>query len=157
MTCKCSASLSIDPKFLSGRIGRCRRSPHSDFSQTPVWCRKPQPLVYQLCAEGLTKGALAPTIPEAERKLLWCSTTWINILIEKHAWLSAGLVWMPSASESGRKAEHNDPESEEPQPLPTINIFELWENGSQQAKSYVWSQLPLPHAFRHNMPIELLS
>ena len=50
----------------------------------------------------------------------WCSITWINILVEKHAWLSAGLVWMPDASDTGRRAEHNDPQSDEPQPLPTI-------------------------------------
>ena len=41
-----------------------------DFSRIPVWCRKPQPFVYHLCAEDLTKGALIPTLSEAERELL---------------------------------------------------------------------------------------
>ena len=25
----------------------------------------------------------------------WCSATWLNLLVEKHAWLSAGLIWLP--------------------------------------------------------------
>ena len=33
----------------------------------------------------------------------WDSATWINILMEKHAWLSAGLIWLPSASDNGTK------------------------------------------------------
>ena len=41
-----------------------------DLSRMPVWCRKPQPLVCQLCAEGLTKGAPVPTRSDAERQLL---------------------------------------------------------------------------------------
>ena len=59
MTCKYSASLSTRLRNRSGCTGRCRR-----------WCRKPQQLVYQLCAEDITKGALVPHLPEAERHLL---------------------------------------------------------------------------------------
>ena len=61
----------------------------------------------------------------------WCAAAWINIIIEKHAWLSAGLIWMPSASDSGNKGEYSDPRPEEPASQPTINFFELWEDGSQ--------------------------
>ena len=60
----------------------------------------------------------------------WCSATRISILVQKHAWISACLIRMPEASDSSRKAEHNDPQPDVPQPLPTINIFELWEDGS---------------------------
>ena len=33
----------------------------------------------------------------------WDSATWINILMEKHAWLSAGLIWLQSASDNSTK------------------------------------------------------
>ena len=33
----------------------------------------------------------------------WSPPSWINFLLEKHAWLSAGLVWMHGASDSGTK------------------------------------------------------
>ena len=61
----------------------------------------------------------------------------INIFAEKHACLLAGLTWTPEASDTGRKAEYIDPRagSSRPEPLPTINIFELWEDGSEQAKA----------------------
>ena len=39
-----------------------------------------------------------PTLPR------WRSATWINLLVEKHAWLSAGLIWLPEASATGKKA-----------------------------------------------------
>ena len=29
----------------------------------------------------------------------WITSTRINVLLEKHAWISAGLVWMPGASD----------------------------------------------------------
>ena len=45
----------------------------------------------------------------------WSPFTWVNLLLEKHAWISAGLVWMHGASDSGTKG------------APTINLFELWE------------------------------
>ena len=37
----------------------------------------------------------------------WRSATWINVLVEKHAWLSTGLVWLPEASATGKKAVFN--------------------------------------------------
>ena len=42
---------------------------------------------------------------------------------------------MPEASDTSRKAEDNELHSDEPQPLPTINFFEFWEDESQQAKA----------------------
>ena len=44
-------------------------------------------------------------------------------------------ICLPEASDSGRKTEFIENHSDEPQPLPTINIFELWEDESQQAKA----------------------
>ena len=77
----------------------------------------------------------------------WCSATWINVLVEKHAWLSAGLIWMPDTSDTCKKVEHNDPQSAEPQPLPTINNFELCEDGSQQAKAVSSRDFHYPMCF----------
>ena len=43
-----------------------------------------------------------------------CSATWINVLVEKSAWLSAGLIWPPGASHTGRQVEDSDSRSDEP-------------------------------------------
>ena len=39
--------------------------------------------------------------PQTGKSLMrWSASLWINTLLEKHAWLSAGLVWMNGASQS---------------------------------------------------------
>ena len=38
----------------------------------------------------------------------WSPTSWLNLLLEKHAWLSAGFVWMQGASDSGIKGVFDD-------------------------------------------------
>ena len=40
------------------------------YGKTPIWCRKPQPLVYQLCAEDVTKSTLVYQLSDAEKQLL---------------------------------------------------------------------------------------
>ena len=57
-------------------------------------------------------------------------STWINVLLEKHAWVSAGLVWMPSASDFGTKGAFEDSKSDALDFRPTINL-ELWKDGSR--------------------------
>ena len=37
------------------------------FDRIPPWCRRPQKMTYQLCAEDLTKNAIIPNLPEDER------------------------------------------------------------------------------------------
>ena len=64
----------------------------------------------------------------------WCAATWINVLIEKHAWLSAGLLWMPHASDSGIKGSYADSKSDALESRPTINLFEFWEDGFHLCK-----------------------
>ena len=51
------------------------------------------------------------------------AATWLDILIEKHAWLSAGLIWKPFASEFGFRSNSADTKSDELEPTP----FEMWE------------------------------
>ena len=62
----------------------------------------------------------------------WRAATRTNVLIERHAWLSAGLIWMPHASDSGTKGSYADSKSSTLESRPTINLFELWEDGSHQ-------------------------
>ena len=64
----------------------------------------------------------------------WSASTWVNICLEKHAWISAGLVWMPGASDSGAKGAYDDSGPNGLESRPTINLFELWENGSHLLK-----------------------
>ena len=47
----------------------------------------------------------------------------------KARWLSAGLVWMHGASESGIKGVLEDPGPDGLESRPTINLFEQWEEG----------------------------
>ena len=58
---------------------------------------------------------------------LTAAATWIDFLMEKYAWLSAGLIWMPHASDSGTKGSHTDSKSDALESRPTINLFEQWE------------------------------
>ena len=56
----------------------------------------------------------------------WSPSSWVNLPFEKHAWLSAGLVWMHGASDSGAKGVRDDPGPEGLESRPTISPFELW-------------------------------
>ena len=60
----------------------------------------------------------------------WGPSLWINTLLEKHAWLSAGLVWMPGASQSADMGVYSELPPETPEPRPTISLFEHWEEGA---------------------------
>ena len=42
----------------------------------------------------------------------WCAAIWISILIEEHAWLSAGLIWKLNASDSGLRSNYADTKSD---------------------------------------------
>ena len=62
------------------------------------------------------------------------TASWLNLLFEKHAWLSTGLVWMHGASKSGVKGvfEGSGPDGLESRP--TINFFKQWEVGAHLPK-----------------------
>ena len=91
----------------------------------------------------------------------WSASLWINTLLEKHAWLSAGLVWLPGASQSADIGAYKDPTpeplTEQPTSRPVISLFEHWEEGTHLPVAlnardfafppslvvpYVWSQAP---------------
>ena len=97
----------------------------------------------------------------AEAPSKWSASLWINTLLEKHAWLSAGLVWLPGASQSADIGAYKDPTpeplTEQPTSRPVISLFEHWEEGTHLPVAlnardfafppslvvpYVWSQAP---------------
>ena len=59
-----------------------------------------------------------------------CSANWISLLVEKHAWLSAGLIWLPEASATGKKVVFNEDQQGALESIPKINVFELLEEGT---------------------------
>ena len=65
-----------------------------------------------------------------ESPMKWSASLWINTLLEKHAWLSAGLVWMHGASQSADIGVYNDVPPETPEARPVISLFEHWEEGA---------------------------
>ena len=40
------------------------------FAKLPSWCGKPKDFAYRLCTENMTKTAIAPALPEEDRKAL---------------------------------------------------------------------------------------
>ena len=109
------------------------------FGRLPAWGRKPQRMTYHLCAEDITKNCFVPNLlkeeqddlftrgalpssssardrpPAADSLLKWSASLWINTLLEKHAWLSAGLVWMYGASQSADMGVYRDVPPETPE------------------------------------------
>ena len=92
-----------------------------------------------------------------ETPMRWAASLWINTLLEKHAWLCAGLVWMQGASQSADTGVYKDVQPETPEPRPVISLFEHWEEGAHLAVAvnardfafpkslvvpYYWSQAP---------------
>ena len=67
----------------------------------------------------------------------WRPASWLNLLLEKHAWLSAGLVWMHGASESGIKGVFEDSGPGGLESRPTINLFE-----QSLGVPYTWMYAP---------------
>ena len=65
-----------------------------------------------------------------ESPMRWSASLWINTLLEKHAWLSAGLVWMNGASQSADMGVYSDVPPEIPEARPVISLFEHWEEGA---------------------------
>ena len=60
----------------------------------------------------------------------WSPSLWMNTLLEKHAWLSAGLVWMYGASQSAGSGVYPEVSYETPTPRTVISLFEHWEYGA---------------------------
>ena len=98
------------------------------------------------CVVLLTRNTTRPDAKSIEREVAyrvlrndasfsrWSPASWLNPLLEKHAWLSAALVWMNGASESGTKGVFEESGPNGLEPRPTINLFEQWEEGAHLPK-----------------------
>ena len=64
----------------------------------------------------------------------WSPASWLNLLLEKRVWLSAGLVWMNGASVSGARGVFEESHPDGLESRPTINLFEQWEEGAHVPK-----------------------
>ena len=53
----------------------------------------------------------------------WSPSSWINALLEKHAWFSAGLVWLPGASTSADVGAYDESPPNDSDARPTISLF----------------------------------
>ena len=94
--------------------------------------------------------------PQAgESPMKWCASLWVNTLLEKHAWLSAGLVWMYGASQSADMGVYRDAPPETPEARPVVSLFEHWEEGAHlpvalNARDYAFPKsLVLPFYWAH--------
>ena len=80
----------------------------------------------------------------------WCAARWINVLVEKYAWLSAGLIWFPEVPETGHPPKLED-HSREASQLPlesmsVISLFEFWEEGVQLVRALDAHHFNLPRS-----------
>ena len=64
----------------------------------------------------------------------WCAARWINVLVEKHAWLSTGLIWLLEAPETGRPPKVDDHEKQV-ESVSVISLCEFWEQGVQLVRT----------------------
>ena len=85
----------------------------------------------------------------------WSPSSWVNLHLEKHAWLSAGLVWMHGASDSGTKGVYEDSGHKGLESRPTVRLFEVWEKGSHLIKlvvgrNYRFPKSVVPCAWTHS-------
>ena len=55
----------------------------------------------------------------------WSPASWLNLLLEKHGWLSAGLVWMNGSSVSGLKGLFEEPRPDGLESRPTMRAGQV--------------------------------
>ena len=79
-----------------------------------------------------------------ESLMRWSASLWINTLLEKHAWLSEGLVWMNGASQSADIGVYNDVPPETAEARPVISLFEHWERRGTFARGTECKGLCIP-------------
>ena len=85
-------------------------------------------------SKNIAREGVYRTQPDDSSLSRWSSASWLNTLLEKHAWLSAGLVWVQGASMSASRGVCDESHSDESESRPTINFFEQWEEGAHMPK-----------------------
>ena len=84
-----------------------------------------------------------------EAPMRWSASLWINTLLEKHAWLCAGLVWTQGASQSANIGVYREVPPEAHEARPVISLFEHWEEGAHlpvavNARDYAFTGSGVP-------------
>ena len=146
--CPCHVQI-LDPKR---KIMVLKYPYHEDLVVLPT---RPN---LRMDAKSITRDVRMSFGPQpGETPLRWSASLWINTLLEKHAWLCAGLVWMQGASQSADIGVYREMPSETPEPRPVVSLFEHWEEGAHlpvalNARDYAfpkslvvpyhWSQAP---------------
>ena len=67
--------------------------------------------------------------------------------MEKHAWLSAGLTWLPEASATGKRAMFSGEQQGKLESVPTISLFERWEETAELPRSVDARHYHFPSCF----------
>ena len=122
--CPCHVQIS-DPKR---KIIVLRHPYHEDCVVLPTRT------TMQVDNKSIAQEVRYRTQPDDSSLSRWSPASWLNTLLEKHAWLSAGLVWVQGASMSASSGVFDEPPSDESEPRPTINLFEQWEEGAHITK-----------------------
>ena len=84
--------------------------------------------------KSVAQEARYRTQPDDTSLSRWSPASWLNTLLEKHAWLSTGLVWVQGASMSANSGVFDEPPSGDSEPRPTINLLQQWEEGAHMTK-----------------------
>ena len=56
----------------------------------------------------------------------WSAPTWVNVFLERHAWISSRLSVEARSIRHGAKGAYDDSRNDALESRPTINLFELW-------------------------------
>ena len=122
--CPCHVRI-LDPKR---KIMVLRHPYHEDCGVLPTRT------TMRVDDKSIAQEARCRTQPDDTSLSRWSPASWLNTLLEKHAWLSAGLVWVQGASMSANSGVFDEPPSGDSEPRPTINLFEQWEEGAHMTK-----------------------
>ena len=143
--CPCHVQI-LDPKR---KIMVLRHPYHEDLVVLPT---RPN---LRVDNRSITREASYPS-QSVESLTRWSPSLWLNTLLEKHAWLSAGLVWMQGASQSADVGVYTEVPHDRPEPRPTKSVFEHWEEGAHlpaamNARDYSFpSSLVIPFTWIHS-------
>ena len=130
--CKTWCHVACSYQTHLGRVPVSHRD--SPLFLTPMWRT-------MLCFElGRTLVSSAQRVQEVDYKtehedasvLRWCTARWTG---GKHAWLSTGLIWLPEAPDTGQPPKMDDHSQHEVESMPTISLFEFWEEGVQLGRT----------------------
>ena len=118
--CPCHVQI-LDPKR---KIIVLKRPYHEDYVVLPTRSN--------IRVDNKSVAQEARSRPQSDDASLtgWSPSSRLNTLLEKHAWFSAGLVWLPGASMSADAGVYDESPPNDSDARPTISLFEQWEEGA---------------------------